>query len=29
MSNRIDHAAEAQKHIDWAHETSIEEGLGL
>lgn len=26
MSERIDHAAEAQKHIDWAHEQQEREG---
>lgn len=26
MSERIDHVAEARKHIDWAHEQQAEEG---
>lgn len=26
MSDRIDHAAEARKHIDWAHEQQSQEG---
>ena len=26
MSDRIDHAAEARKHIDWAHEQQEQEG---
>ena len=26
MTERIDHAAEAQKHIEWAHEQQGEEG---
>lgn len=26
MTERIDHAAEAQKHIDWAHEQQGQEG---
>ncbi|MAM53395.1 hypothetical protein [Microbacterium sp. UBA3394] len=27
MSGRIDHAAEARQHIEWAHERQSEEGI--